>query len=214
MNEWEFLLATEGLDDDLRDHISHHRANVTEPCSLLEMPIKCDWRIAIENTLEEQHVPHVHPESIHKLGIKIHDIERHGKHSLAHYRITNKKALKSLEALSLWFPHAEFDYYFHLYLYPYTCLSSVGGFTYSIQHYLPTEEGTTLLRSTLYASHTAPGSPSLDFFFDSAAEFNKQVFEEDARMCERVKRIRCETGRTMPEHLRRLQWFRDAREAG
>lgn len=171
--------------------------------------MNCDWRVAIENALEHAHIGHVHPETLAKLGLKYCCFKRYDKHSLGHYIVTNPRAVNSFERMRQYFDVLRYrNEYVHLYLYPYTTLSGVGGFTYSLQHYFPTETGTVLL-TRLYSSRVRAGSPALGFFFDNAAKFNRQVFEEDARLCEKIH-LRC-VGQQMRPALQRLFWFAQAR---
>lgn len=175
--------------------------------STAEIPMRCDWRIAIENALEDVHVPHVHKDSLAKLKIKLRDMGRAGKNSWAVYDITDERSLKGLRAMSRYFAHANPEIYFHAFIFPDTCISSVGGFTMAKQIYIPDGE-TTRLTTTLYTGLLKPEAPDLSFFFDRAMAFNVQVFNEDARMCERVH-IRGLTG-DVPPALRRLAWFTEA----
>lgn len=199
----------------LRDDLGEFRYLVQAAIAQVEglhseqsIDIACDWRVAIENTLEYAHVQHVHPNTIAKLGLQSRGMKRHGKNSLESFDITDNRALKGLRALESYFPHCFFGTYWHLFLYPHTTLSTVCGYTYSLQNYFPTETGTVLL-TRLYNSRCRADSPDLGFYFDSAAQFNRQVFEEDARMCERVH-LRC-VGQQMRPALKRLEWFAQAR---
>ncbi len=88
-----------------------------------------------------------------------------------------------------------------------TLFVCVGGFTFARQTYVPDDE-ITRLTTTLYTGLVRPGAPDLTFFFDRAMAFNVQVFEEDARMCERIH-IRALKG-DVPPALRRLAWFTEA----
>ncbi len=200
------------LRDDLgmfRQTVENAVSRVASLHSEQTINMDCDWRVAIENTLESAHVDHIHAESLAKLKLVCTGMERSGRNSLQTFRITDTRTLKGLRDI---LPYVEgvnaWNQYFHLFLYPHTCLSSVGGFTYSLQDYFPTESGTVLL-TRLYLPHVRSGSPDLAFYFDSAAKFNRQVFEEDAEMCAKVH-LRC-VGQQMRPPLKRLEWFAQAR---
>lgn len=169
--------------------------------------MRCDWRIAIENALEDVHVPHVHKESLARLRLKPRWMGRQGKDSMAVYDITDGRSLRGLEQMARHFEVCIPHLYVHVYKFPHTCFSSVGGFTYAHQTYIPDGE-ITRLSTTLYTGLLKPEAPDLSFFFDRAMAFNVQVFNEDARMCERVH-IRGLTG-DVPPALRRLAWFTEA----
>ena len=170
--------------------------------------MRCDWRIAIENALEDVHVPHVHKDSLARLGLRIREMTRYGNNSVAIYDITDKRSLRGLHALSRFFVVSDPGTYYHEFYYPNKCISSVSGFTFSHQTYIPLFNGHTSLVTELHSADMVEGAPELTWFFDNAAKFNKQVFEEDARMCERVH-IRGLKGNVSPA-LRRLAWFTEA----
>lgn len=208
MNKWSKILLRNDLDG-LRPHILKASQRADKLHSEQRIVMNCDWRIAIENTLEAAHVPFVHPESLARLELQSIKMQQYGKHSAHWFRITNRRIVKSLADMSPHFEYCRPDVYAHFYLYPYTTISSVGGFTYSIQEYSPAESGTVLL-TRLYPALRRAGSPDFGFFFDGAAKFNRQVFEEDANMCGKVKNVRCDGGEMKP-HLQRLKWFAEAR---
>lgn len=170
--------------------------------------MRCDWRIAIENALEDAHVNHIHKDSLAKLKLKLRDMGRVGKDSWATYDITDARSIKGLSAMSRYFKQSWPTMYAHYFEFPNTCISSVGGFTQSIQKYTALDDGTTALTTELYKGKLVAGAPDLSEFFDNAAKFNKQVFEEDARLCERIH-IRGLTGEVQGP-LQRLAWFTEA----
>lgn len=170
--------------------------------------MRCNWRIAIENALEDVHVAHVHKDSLAKLGLKLREMNRCGKNSWATYTITDERSLKGLRAMARHFEMPFPETYYHLYCFPDLCISSVGGFTFSRQYYIRSGDDHTTLETELYPGLVKASAPDLTWFFDRAAAFNKQVFEEDARMCERAH-LRALTGDVKPA-LRRLAWFTEA----
>lgn len=208
MNRWLEILRRDDLGELLRPIRICCGNSARLHCEQV-IPCAAGWEVCIENTLEDAHVRHVHAETLAKLKIKQLEMTRHGKHSMCDYEITDKRTLRSLKAMAKHFEYAVPDRYFHIFLYPRTCISSVGHMTYSIQDYSPTEAGTDVL-TRLYSSRQRAGSPDLGFFFDNAAVFNRRVFEEDARMVEKVRAIRG-NGQEMKPHLKRLEWFAEAR---
>lgn len=206
MIEWQTLLARQDLGV-LRDIVNECYSNIDGLHSTQYLDMNCDWRVAIENALEDVHVNHVHPTSLAKLKIVNIGMERHLNHSIAHYRITDSRYLRGLESVSTHFEHPFPDTYFHMFIFPSTCISTVAGLTYSVQHYIPSGRKTTL-KTSLFRGKLKTDAKDMTAFFDSAAAFNKQVFEEDARMCEKVH-VRGLLGNPPPP-LRRLAWFTEA----
>lgn len=170
---------------------------------VLTMP--CHYTTAIENSLEDYHVPTVHPDTFGKLGLKLDSMERFGRNSMALYTITDERTVRSLTAISKHFRDVRPDHYFHIFLWPYTCLSSLGGFSYSVQHYMPAGAFTTL-HSRLYQGRTTLDAPSYDWFFNEARAFNRLTFEQDAAICSRV----AGPGTYLTDAEQRVRWFREA----
>lgn len=189
----------------LRPLVNAVAENVGQLHDTLTLPMACDWTVAIENALEDIHVPLVHRTTFHRLRLVSEGMEQHGRHSVAYYRVTGEEILKGLRAIARYFPHGDPEHYFHLFLWPNVCLSSVAGFTYSLQTY-EKKGKKTLLTSRLYAAKTTERAPGMGPFLDQAAEFNRKVFDEDARVCEAVRG----TGEFLTDAERRVRWFREA----
>lgn len=171
------------------------------------MPMPCPPSVAIENSMEDYHVPMVHRDTFARLGLVLKDMDRFGNNSIAHYEVTDERTVDGLKVASEYFENVKPDEYFHLFIYPYTCISSLGGFTYSVQHYLPASDGNTSLWTRLYSSRTKPESPSLAFLFDTAASFNLRVFTEDAAICKLVSG----QGRVLGDMEKRISWYRSVK---
>lgn len=147
----------------------------------------CDWKLAIENALDSLHTPFVHKDSLNRLRLADPVNSYEGMNSVAQFEICDAQMLKRLKATSRLFTGSErFEGYMSIYLFPFTMLTSTFGYSYSLQHFFPSETPqktnfySRLLRGTL-----RPGMPpdALDHFFDSTAEVNKTVFEEDNAIC-------------------------------
>lgn len=167
----------------------------------VHLEMNCHWTVAVENALEHEHVPTVHGNSLAKLrlreialscadtGDSIQTFSTATRRSRDHdRRVPGTK---------------DFDYK-HALIFPFTAVSSTRGWTYSMQHYLPRPDGTTLFLHTLLVPADAP--ESLNFFYDSVLRLNRQVFEEDAAICERVWLSFAGNPNELPERIRH---FRD-----
>lgn len=199
------------LGDDCLELLDGTSKNIERRYSHDLIDMACDWRIAVENALEDYHVAHIHPESIGKIGLRLDLISACKRNSAALYDITDRRtaAMLSYEGVGRYFKLGAAPEYGHVLIYPFTCLSSVGGLTYSLQHYVSTETGTQL-STRLYTSPVAEGSPDLGFFFENARQFNLQVFREDAAICATVKGF----GEVLTPAEDRIKWFREAHEMG
>ena len=213
LTQWigDFLFVGDGstrIEDDLNDFgplLTGISKMIAGRHSFEQLPMPCEWKVAVENTLEDYHVATVHADSIGKLRLKLDSTDQHGKNSGALYTIEDPHTVKGLEAMAKYFEEVRPSHYFHLFLYPYTCLSSVGGLTFSLQHYLPSG-GYTNLHTRLYGAKTKPGAPDMRWLYDEATSFNRLVFEQDAAICARI----VDDGTFLTASETRVQWFRDA----
>jgi phenylpropionate dioxygenase-like ring-hydroxylating dioxygenase large terminal subunit len=172
-----------------------------------EMRINCIWQTAVENALEDMHIPLVHPDTFGPL--KMHRIAQYRlqNNSMAVYELGDERTVKTITKVG---KYLEFDTgprYFHLFLNPHAAISSVGGITYSVQHYLPQADGSTLFLTRLYRGKTKPGAPDLSAFYDAAADFNARVFKQDADLVETV--VGKGYALASPDEDR-VAWFREA----
>lgn len=210
MRQWAELLEKPAYAE-FHDFLSFTRSNLEgQHATQFRLNVLCDRRVAIENTLESVHVPHVHKDSLHKLGIELKASFRRGKHSFAEYEITNERALRGLNEMAKHFKFVTPSKYTHLFLYPYVTIASVGGFTVSVQEYLNAGPKETRLVSTLYRGRLRSNAPDVSFFFNNAYAFNTRVFREDAAMCQRVH-VRNLRG-DVPPALQRLAWYTEAQD--
>ena len=213
LTQWigDFLFVGDGsskIEDDLDDLgplLSGISTRISARHSFENLPMSCDWRVAVENTLEDFHIPSIHPDTFGKLDLKIESMERHGRNSGAIYKVGDERRVKGLQALAKYFDDVQPDHYFHIYLYPYACLSSVGGFTFSLQHYMPSG-GFTAFHTRLYAGKTNGTAPNLSWFYEEAAAFNRLVFQQDMGVCSTVGG----SGTFLTPDERRVEWFRAA----
>jgi phenylpropionate dioxygenase-like ring-hydroxylating dioxygenase large terminal subunit len=206
VGDWLFSGTGESrLEDDLgplHELLSLISSRIASRADFMSFPVNADWRVSVENALEDVHVPHVHPESIGKLGLESEGMERFGRNSIGYYKITDKRTLAGLAAIAPHVEQCEPSKYFHILVYPWTCISSVGGLSYTVTQYFPSEHGTTVW-SRLYAPR---GTTDMKSFLDIAAAFNRKVFQEDRWICERVSG----QGTVLMEAERRIRWFRAA----
>jgi nitrite reductase/ring-hydroxylating ferredoxin subunit len=148
--------------------------------SMLSYVIDAHWTVCVENALDFEHVEHVHAGSLAKLALVPKDLQCFkGGSSIEEFASEAQR----LGHLSKFFPHEQPFDYMHAHLFPYACLSSTRGWTYSLQHYFPRADGRTNFIHRLY---TAPTTRPMPEFFDSVAKLNAQVFAEDAAICARV----------------------------
>jgi phenylpropionate dioxygenase-like ring-hydroxylating dioxygenase large terminal subunit len=164
----------------------------------------CHWTVAIENALEAEHVPFVHEHSLATLGLVSVGIDCWDDGSIERFISSKGGRLKKLADL---FPERKSFDYAHQHLIPFACLSSTKGLTYSLQTYYPRKDGQTDFTHRLYATRS---SADVSWYFDSVAQINDKVFEEDAAVCASVPAY--DGGELSPverriAHFRKNPWY-------
>ncbi len=175
---------------DLFGRVADISADIDGRSDLNAYDFACDWRVAVENALEADHVDLVHPDTLANLKLAPGRFEYAGVNSVWLTDVTDARTLKGLEAVARYFdvPHAHRGYT-NLFLFPFAMLSSTFGYSYSLQLFLPGQgPGRTHFSSRLLRGRTrvAADHPVVASLFDSTARLNRQVFEEDRHICERI----------------------------
>ena len=171
------------------------------PHSAITLVMDCDWRTALENALDFDHVAHVHGSTLAKLGMEPLTLALlPGGLSIEHFSVAPR-----VQKIGAHFPHTAPFGYAHAHISEFACLSSTGGWTYSLQHYMPRADGRTDFVHRLY---TAKPTRPMGVYFDAVAKINEAVFREDAEVCARIPIGH--TGGTLAPHERRIAHFRAA----
>lgn len=150
----------------------------------------CNWKIAVENALDQYHVALVHRDSLNKMKLEPAQDEYLGDNNISRAALGDERVVRQLSKLRRFF---DFDYqpegYIAVYLFPFTFITSTLGYSYSLQQFYPTaNEDKAAFNSRFYASRLAgavsPGA--MKTFFDSSIAVNHQVFDEDGAVCSRI----------------------------
>lgn len=148
-----------------------------------------DWRVAVENALEAYHVPTVHPASLATMALAEGRFEFAGASSLWRTQVSNEGMARRLARLRRLFDIGhDNEGYINLHVFPFAMIGSTYGYSYSLQIFAPAAEaGRTHFSSRLYGSRVMEGkAPLLQGFFESGAQVNRQVLDEDHAICRRV----------------------------
>lgn len=148
-----------------------------------DRPFGSNWKIALENALENYHVSTVHPSSLGTLSPSDGDVTYDRTNSLWISSIQNTKiASKLLKIRPLFENRYRNDTYFSLYLFPFSMVSSTFGYSYAFQTFFPQSPDQTAFLSRTYATRT-----DYTDFYDGVVALNRQIFDEDARICALVQ---------------------------
>jgi phenylpropionate dioxygenase-like ring-hydroxylating dioxygenase large terminal subunit len=163
------------------------------------LEIDANWKIVVENTLEEYHVRKVHSDSLYRVGIANTETHVNGAHSASVMQfatqLTKNKKLAELFSSRPW----HINDYMQQLIFPNTTLASAFGATVSVQQIMPLGAEKTKFISTVFAttlSEEVLNAPLIKAFNQNAVAFNRQVFAEDKLICEQVHLGTKETTRT------------------
>lgn len=153
------------------------------------MVIKANWKIVVENTLEEYHVRQVHPTSLYKVEIQQSEFTFQDPHSADHMTFRVKfadfKKLPELMEAREW----HIEDYVHQFVFPNLTIASAFGTSIAIQKIEPLSANETRFTSYVFAAKLPENElhPLVKAFNSQAVQFNRQVFQEDLVACEAVQ---------------------------
>jgi phenylpropionate dioxygenase-like ring-hydroxylating dioxygenase large terminal subunit len=151
---------------------------------------QCNWKISVENALDQYHVALVHKDSLNRLRMNDAVDEYFGRNNISYASLGDERLERKLKSLRRFFDLAyQSEGYIAVHLFPFTFLTSTYGYSYSLQQFYPSADPDVAhFNSRFYASKTSSriDPKTMDTFFQSAVEVNHQVFAEDAAICGRV----------------------------
>lgn len=163
--------------------------NISKRADFSNYSYECYWPIAVENALEPYHISAIHPKTLNLLKISDGKNEFFGKNSLWRAEVNDERSAKILRSLKRFFDiDLQFEGYQFIYLYPFGMISSTFGYSYSVQNFFPKGGGETAFYSRLLQARTRDdqAARTLESFFESSANINRQVFSEDHAVCKLV----------------------------
>lgn len=146
-----------------------------------------NWKISLENALENYHVPYIHPNTLAPLGLTNGNVEFESLNSLWISEISNEKAFKKLAKLKSFFNKYIFykENYFSMYLFPFSMISSTFGYSYAFQSFFPNNIDKTSFYSRTYSVHSELNTEA---FYNSVKDINRQIFDEDISVCNLIQK--------------------------
>ena len=152
-----------------------------------EYIFESDWKIAVENALEPYHISLVHQDTLAKLKLGAGSNFFAGKNSKWVAAVTNITR-GTEKVLDLFATGDRGKYYEFYYLFPFSMISGTFGLSWSIQNFFPKGDNTSFFHSRLYGVNTkkAVSESVISSLYSSIALVNRQVFEEDHRICRTI----------------------------
>lgn len=151
---------------------------------------ECPWQVSIENALEPQHLPYIHPKTLNRLNLINCKNRFWGANSGVYFDIGDSVTQRGLERMGRFYDRGKYMHpgYMSLYLFPFSFISSTAGTSYSIQSFFPRSENETWFISRLYSvilRDTRYVEPDIALI-NAAIEMNRLVFQEDQEICKRI----------------------------
>jgi phenylpropionate dioxygenase-like ring-hydroxylating dioxygenase large terminal subunit len=151
---------------------------------------ECNWKIAVENALDQYHVAIIHKDTLNRLRMEPARDEYFGINNVSLAALGDESLGRRLRSLRRFFDlQFQQEEYIAIHLFPFTFLTSTYGYSYSLQQFHPTTDpDKTGFTSRFYKSRLSPKikAETMETFFSSAVTVNHEVFREDAEICARV----------------------------
>ncbi|MBA3888902.1 MAG: aromatic ring-hydroxylating dioxygenase subunit alpha [Gemmatimonadaceae bacterium] len=161
------------------------------PVSRLDVLLRCNWKVAVENGLEAYHVGFVHEETFKPLEMSGMDFRFDGLHSSWHAPVeasTASRLGRLVKASRM--PHPV-PGYVHQLIFPNVTVSTLCGATFGFQVLRPVSPVETQLTSIVFLSRMKADAGVQEMVHsaltESTAVFTEKVTHEDRVVCEAVQ---------------------------
>lgn len=185
----ENLNIQRDIDNDLRTFLLTVSNAMGDKIDNNQINIKSNWKIIVENTLEDYHVKQVHPTSLNAVGVLGSKSYFSGYHSSSEleFELTLERSnkLNTIYNERPW----KLNKYVHYCLFPNLTIASAFGATISIQTIKPVNCEETEFTSHVFSTILPKKDHALvKAFNENAKSFNRKVFQEDTVICESVQK--------------------------
>jgi phenylpropionate dioxygenase-like ring-hydroxylating dioxygenase large terminal subunit len=197
--EWlgDFLFVSRAPTLPLRDQLSGVdealegiSLSIADQADFNRYDYQCNWKIAVENALDQYHVAIIHRETLNKLQMKPARDVYHGINNISYAGVGDERVEKRMRSLRRFFDlKFQQEEYMAIYIFPFTFLTSTFGYAYSLQQFYPSSDpNRSHFTSRMYRSRLSSriGPEAMESFFASNISVNHEVFREDAEICAMV----------------------------
>jgi phenylpropionate dioxygenase-like ring-hydroxylating dioxygenase large terminal subunit len=149
----------------------------------------CNWKIAIENSIDEYHGPILHKTTFKNL-LDLQPLYEYTDNVSVMEMPLDKEYLKNSKKITQNFQKKNIsENYNHYLIWPISTLSSTMNNFNFINKYIPIDKNTTKVCSDIYLNKFSQKDSKLTkkFLSDMAIKFNHEVFMEDKIVCEGVQ---------------------------
>ena len=147
---------------------------------------KCNWKTAVENSIDEYHATHLHKNTFKNILNLNPKYLSFNKVSIVQIPL-DERYLKSIEKFDNLF-FKKNNEYTHIFFFPFTTFSSTMGIFNFIQKYSPVDEHRTCVSTSIYISkkNLKKQNNISKTLINSAIKFNQIVFKEDKEINENL----------------------------
>ncbi|MFV8368178.1 aromatic ring-hydroxylating oxygenase subunit alpha [Flavobacterium sp. LB2R40] len=156
------------------------------------MEIEANWKVIVENTLESYHVGLIHSETLAKLETSGLNFNFEGLNSSWNSSLNIIKNKGGYKKVNTYFSPRSYDIegYRHILVFPNLLISSTHGISFNYSLINPITSDISKFTSYVFTTmNDNEGTPFvIKAFEESLINFNRQVFEEDKRICQLVQK--------------------------
>lgn len=154
-----------------------------------EMLIRSNWKLVIENSLEDYHLGKVHPETLAKLLSSKYTSSFTPFTSTTRIDLLDSNVAKIKKLGSFFQDRLEVEGYKHVFIFPNLAIATTEGLSFFVQEAIPLGTCETKYVSFGYLSKFKDNLVNLikDQLSEQFKETNRQVFKEDAEICEGIQ---------------------------
>jgi phenylpropionate dioxygenase-like ring-hydroxylating dioxygenase large terminal subunit len=142
----------------------------------------CNWKLCIENAVDEYHAPILHKNTFKKT-LNLNPSYLFSKKVLGITLPLNEKYVSFFKSTKLILKNEDIkDKYYHFLFFPNTTFASTMGVFNFLQTYLPASENKTIVTTSIFLDKVCndiKNSSMLSDLKDMALKFNEEVFMED-----------------------------------
>jgi phenylpropionate dioxygenase-like ring-hydroxylating dioxygenase large terminal subunit len=176
---------------DVAEILENISFNIDKRLDFSAYDYQCYWPLALENALEPYHIDLIHPNTLATLRLEPGTNELSQWTSVWRAPVGDQRINKQLSGLSRFFTlDYQYEGYISIFIFPFTMLSSTYGYSYSLQNFFPNLHSNQITNFTSRLLTSTVKSPAagtvMQPFFDSSAQVNRKVFEEDHSVCKTI----------------------------
>lgn len=147
---------------------------------------KCNWQIAIENSIDEYHGPILHKSTFKK----ILDLKPTYSYSSKISEMNMPLQEDYVKFFSKILAKTNFlkgDRYKHYFIFPISTIATTMDLFCYLQRYIPIDENNSIIETDIFIPEIFINNQNkTNFIIDSAKKFNEEIFNEDKEICESI----------------------------